>query len=110
MSASPRCRAAASTGTRRRAARSCGSASANGTKHLRKPTGDSVSRHYSEVQPLQCERACVLLDEIAHVEASIAELRADVVGHVHGAVDVEIRVMSLEVLGDAVRNFDAGQL
>src|SRR5207248_3389778 len=70
----------------------------------------SVPHHSTEVQPLQRERPRVGLDDVPHVERAVACLGADVAVDVHGAVDVEIDVVTGEAAVDAVGELEQGEL
>src|SRR2546426_10367504 len=67
----------------------------------------SISEYRPEVQPAQRELAGVGLDQILDVERSVTGLHADVVREVHGAVHVDVDVMRLVSLVDAVGDLEA---
>ena len=69
-----------------------------------------VADDAAEVDPLHLEVALVLVDDVADVQASIADLRAHVVVEVHRAVEIEVEVVGPVLLADALGNLEADQL
>src|SRR3990172_9836845 len=86
----------------------CGGASEPGVTG--RTSGRSEADDGAEVRALQVEVTLIEVDRVVDVEAAVAELRADVVGEIHGAVEVHLEVAGGRAFVEALGQLEAAQL